>query len=309
MLGRNHIDWPVRNNEQPACPLSRIFYPARRSPLGILYSDKYVNFHVLDATGDSPKNALHDINMSPPSRLFNSLPLTMQATVPNLKVDGSNWLSWKALVNSTAAAEGWSEHLERDVIAPTVPPPYSRWDAARADSGAYYLFLLEKHRDTVIKPYTRALEHYRGRARLRHLILSSIPEHLVVKYDPIDSPSDIWDSIVDKFETKRERLRLKLQSQLRRYPACHPNRSVQGHIGGFIEIYRQCLCVGGSTDEKMPAKALFQSLPQDYQTSMAALMDNVDVDELAERALEIGYPSATEADVALDNGAALGGGG
>lgn len=245
----------------------------------------------------------------------------MQAPpLPNLKVDGSNWLAWKALVKSVAAAEGWSQHLKRDIVPPTPPTPYSSPATFNPLSvPTSWVYRLEMYRETESHPYARALEHYRGRAKLWYLILSSLPEHLVVNFDLVDSPMEIWDSINDEYETKCERLRLQVQSQLRRYGtsipvAVHPPILDVKSINQFVVQYHQCLSLGGSTDKTMPARVLFASLPSEYQAAMSALEDdvNITVDMVVTCALEeehkFRYPFTPQTGVALIAGDAPGGG-
>ena len=120
-----------------------------------------------------------------------------QTTFPKLSADGSNWIVWKTRIQILIGAKKLAHILDEKVTRPTKPEPLT--DTPTAAQTTAYETALEKFQ-----------EFDQADAEVKHFIVSTIPDSLLIKTINCVTASSLWKSICAEHETKTKRFAVEM---------------------------------------------------------------------------------------------------
>ena len=112
-----------------------------------------------------------------------------QTTIQKLSADGSNWIVWKTCIQILIGAKKLAHLLDENVTCPTKPELLTGTPSAAETTT--YKAALEKFQ-----------EFDQSDAEVKHFIMLTIPDSLLIKTINCATASSLWKAICAEHETK-----------------------------------------------------------------------------------------------------------
>lgn len=148
--------------------------------------------------------------------LTSSILATSQTTIPKLAADGLNWIIWKNRIQTLIEAKKLDSILDDSVTPPPKPEPLGA--SATTAETAKFTAAHEKHQDFKY-----------SNAEVRHLIMSTIPDTLLIKVINCTSTRDMWKAICTEHESKTTHFTIEMHRNLNNQ-RCSETDDVKQHF-------------------------------------------------------------------------------
>ena len=181
---------------------------------------------------------------------------TSQTSLPKLAADGSNWIVWKTRIQILIGAKKLAHVLTNSATPPTQPNPLG--DAATADQIATFSANSEKYQ-----------EYLQSDAEVKHLIVSTIPDSLLIKTINSPTASSLWKAICAEHETKTKRFAVEMLRNLQNQ-RCQETDDVRQHFTKMLKLREELAATGKVIDEIDFTSILTNSLPPSYDNVISA---------------------------------------
>jgi len=177
-------------------------------------------------------------------------------TIPKLASDGSNWIVWKTRTQILIGAKKLARLLDEATVRPTAPTPLT--DKSSATETAAYETALEK-----------CLEFDQSDMEAKHIIVSTIPDSLLIETAKCTTASSLWKAICVEHENKTkffvvEMLRF-LQNQ-----RCSETDDVKQHLAKLLKLREELATSGKVIDDTDFTSIITNSLPPSYDNVISS---------------------------------------
>ena len=188
--------------------------------------------------------------------LSTSSTATSQTIVPKLKADGSNWIVWKTRIQILIEAKKLA-HLLDDSIAPPAKPEPLGTEPTTAQTSKF----------------TAASEEYQefrqNNAQVKHFIVSTIPDTLLIKTINCSTANDLWKVVCAEHETKTKRFAVEMLRNLQNQ-RCSETDDVKQHFAKMLTLREELAATGKVIDEIDFTSILTNSLPPSYDNVVSS---------------------------------------
>ena len=194
--------------------------------------------------------------MSPAEMLSTSYPTSHQQHLPKLAADGSNWIIYKGRVKIYATMKKLGHLLEGTAAPPTKPEPPN--NSATATEVTVYESALEKFEEFIWQ-----------NAEIQHVLMSTIPETLMIKTINLPTASDQWKVICAEHESKTKRFAVEMIRNLQNQ-RCQETDDIRHHFAKMIRLREELATTGKIIDDLDFTSILTNSLPPSYDAVISS---------------------------------------
>ena len=173
-----------------------------------------------------------------------------QTTLPKLASDGSNWIVWKTRIQILIGAKKLAHLLDDTVTRPTKPDSLTSTPTAAVTTT--YEATLEKYQ-----------EFTQSDAEVKHFIVSTIPDTLLIKTINSTTASSLWKAICSEHETKTKRFAVEMLRNLQNQ-RCSEADDVKQHFATMLKLREELAATGRVIDELEFTSIITNSLPPSY---------------------------------------------
>jgi hypothetical protein len=185
-----------------------------------------------------------------PAIMLSTTVAASQTTFPKLASDGSNWIVWKTRIQILIGAKKLAHLLDEATVRPTKPEPLGD-DATVVDT----------------VDYEAALEEYQefnqSDAEVKHFIVSTIPDSLLIKTMNCTTASGLWKAICAEQETKAKRFAVEVLRNLQNQ-RCSETDDIKLHFTKMLKLRDELAMTGKIIDEVDFTSVIANSLPPSY---------------------------------------------
>jgi len=179
-----------------------------------------------------------------------------QTTLPKLASDGSNWIVWKTRIQILIGAKKLAHLLDDKITRPTKPEqPSGNPTAAET---ATYESALEKFQ-----------EFDQSDAEVKHFIVSTIPDTLLIKTLNCATASSLWKAICTEHETKTKRFAVEMLRNLQNQ-RCSETDDIRQHFSKMLRLREELAATGKVIDEVDFTSIITNSLPPSYDNVISS---------------------------------------
>jgi len=189
--------------------------------------------------------------------------------IPALKVDRSNWLTFKNRVEWATEAKGLIEYLEGTKPRPTNPSEDQDplWEPSDVEALA------------VAEYPEKYATWWKENGYVKQLIGSALPETLFIKIRNKTCTSAIWDALANEFENCSCVVAIELQRKLQDL-CCAEKGDVRAHFDKMITTCEELASLGHSIDPDDFATMLISSVPASYDSTISAMTTSTKITHL-----------------------------
>src|ERR1700678_1674953 len=187
----------------------------------------------------------------------NSKILEFFARIPKLETDGSNWVIFKDRFLYAAAAASLISHVDgTEVIPPLVI----------IDPGTPTAEQLQKFDE-----YNLALSKWKSdEAIIKQAIATVIPDSLFIEVRKKETAFLMWEAVKNQREKKSRMVTVDMRRRLQA-EKCAEHRDVRVHLNKLLAMREDLASMGGSINDEDFTSIVLGSIPQSYDTYIAAI--------------------------------------
>jgi len=185
-----------------------------------------------------------------------SLAASSQASIPKLASDGSNWIVWKTRITILIGAKKLARLLDEATVRP--PMPKTLGDKPSATETAAYETALEK-----------CLEFDQSDMEVKHIIVSTIPDSLLIGTAKCTTASSLWKAICVEHENKTKRFVVEMLRNLQNQ-RCSETDDVKQHLAKLLKLREELTTTGKVIDETDFTSIITNSLPPSYDNVISS---------------------------------------
>ena len=181
------------------------------------------------------------------------------AKIPRLEADGSNWVIYKDRFTYAADAASLLGHIDgkgvppRPIIIPRGTEPLT---AAQQESLDDYAVEMSKWQSE--------------EAIIRQAIASTISDSLFLEVRKTDTALGMWEAVKGQREKKSRMVTVDMRRKLQA-EKCPESGDVRAHLYKLQAMREDLASMGGSIDDEDFTSIILGSIPQSYDTYIAAI--------------------------------------
>jgi hypothetical protein len=189
-------------------------------------------------------------------------PEAMTYSLPNLEHRGSNWVVWKHRIQTLIEAKWLAHHLDHS----TPPPP---------KPGA----LVEGATGEDTKIYDKAViswkEWRQADLEVRHYIISTIPDALVIKTLNATPTKALWEAIIQECEIMSKPYQAEVLRRLQN-ERCAEGEDVRSHFAKMLKFHGELAATGKTVTDDHFTSILTNSLPTSTYGTIFTILEMQD---------------------------------